>query len=87
MNRPDAPQELSVKYAQDALILFEVAAIFAVITRNADRSHHGGLLAPDTGACHCGAGRKLARTAKIADLDANAVERTIEFRNVAWPAV
>ena len=31
---------LSVEYAENALILFDVAAIFAVITRNADSAHH-----------------------------------------------
>ena len=47
----------SIEQAEDALILFDVAAIFAVVRRNADCSYHRGLLAPDTGAGNCGAWR------------------------------
>src|ERR1700722_9954972 len=60
----------SIEQAEDALILFDLAAIFAVVTRNADCSHHRGFLAPDTGAGDCGARGELARAAQLAELDA-----------------
>src|ERR1700692_3815298 len=58
----------SVEQAEDALILFDVAAIFAVVTRNADCSHHRGFLAPDTGAGGCGARGGLDRAAPVAEV-------------------
>src|SRR5580700_2423479 len=77
----------SIEQAEDALILFDVAAIFAVVTRNADCSHHRGFLTPDTGAGDCGARGELARAAQLAELDAHAVERTIKFCDVARAAI
>src|ERR1700722_16449432 len=77
----------SIEHAENALILFDVAAIFAVVTRNADCSHHRGFLAPDTGAGDCGARGELARAAQLAELDAHAVERTIKLRDVARAAI
>src|SRR6202049_608611 len=73
----------SIEQAEDALILFDGAAIFAVVRRNADCSHHRGFLAPDTGAGDCGARGGLARAAQLAELDAHAVERTIKLCDVA----
>src|SRR3984893_10019447 len=77
----------SIEQAEDSLILFDVAAIFAVVRRNADCSHHRGFLAPDTGAGDCGARGELARAAQLAELDAHAVERTIKLCDVARAAV
>src|SRR5271155_3578987 len=77
----------SIEQAEDALILFDVAAIFAVVRRNADCSHHRGFLAPDTGAGDCGARGELARAAQLAERDPHAVERTIKFRDVARAAI
>src|ERR1700732_1016830 len=77
----------SIEQAEDALILFDVAAIFAVVRRNADCSHHRGLLAPDTGAGDCGARGELARRAQPAELDPQAVERTIKLRDGARAAI
>src|ERR1700691_4286699 len=47
----------SIEQAEDALILFDIAAIFAVVTWNADCLHHRSLLAPDAGACDRGVRR------------------------------
>ncbi len=47
----------SIEEAEDALILLDVAAIFAVVAGNAECLHHRGLLAPDTGACDSGTRR------------------------------
>src|ERR1700679_888524 len=77
----------SIEQACDALIIFDVAAIFAVVRRNADCSHHRGLLAPDAGAGDCGVRSKLPRAAQLAEGDAHAVERTIKLRDVARAAV
>src|ERR1700677_3408373 len=77
----------SIEQAEDALILFDVAAIFAVVRRNADCSHHRGFLAPDTRAGDCGARGQLARAAQLAELDAHAVERTIKLCDVARAAI
>src|SRR5258707_11694003 len=77
----------SIEQAEDALILFDVAAIFAIVTRNADCSHHRGLLAPDTGAGDCGARGGLARAAQLAELDAHAVERAIKLCDIARAAI
>src|SRR5271156_4582317 len=77
----------SIEQAEDALILFDVAPIFAVVRRNADCSHHRGFLAPDTGAGDIGVRGELARAAQLAERDAHAVERTIKFRDVARAAI
>src|ERR1700679_4093360 len=77
----------SIEQAEDALILFDVAPIFTVVSRNADCSHHRGFLAPDTGAGDRGARGELARAAQLAERDAHAVERTIKLRDVARAAV
>src|ERR1700721_4880128 len=77
----------SIEQAEDALILFDVAAIFAVVRRNADCSHDRGFLAPDTGAGDCGARGELARAAQLAERDTHAVERTIKLCDVARAAV
>src|SRR6202789_4418400 len=77
----------SIEQAENTLILFDVAAIFAVVWRNADCSHHRGFLAPDTGAGDRGARGDLARAAQLAELDAHPVERTIKLCDVAWAAI
>src|SRR6202163_2453996 len=77
----------SIEQAEDALLLFAVAALFAVVRRNADCSHHRGFLAPDTGAGDCGARGELACAAQLAELDAHAIERTIKLCDVARAAV
>src|SRR4029077_3051537 len=77
----------SIEQAQDALILFDVAAIFAVVTRNTDCSPHRGFLTPDTGAGDCGARGELACAAHLSELDAHAVERTVKLGDVARAAV
>ena len=77
----------SIEQAEDALILFDVAAIFAVVRRNADCSHHGGFLAPDTGADDCGSRWQLAGSSQFGKLDTHAVERPIKLGDVARAAV
>src|SRR5271156_6378095 len=64
----------SIEQAEDALIFFDVAPIFAVVRRNADCSHHRGFLAPDTGAGgDCGARGEPGRAAQLVERDAHAV--------------
>src|ERR1700688_4897548 len=77
----------SIEQAEDALILFDVAAIFAVVRRNADCPHHRGFLAPNTGTGDCGARGELSRAAQFAELDAHAVECTIKLCDVARAAI
>src|ERR1700691_5039899 len=77
----------SVKQTENALILFDVAAIFAVVTWNADRLHQRAIVAPDTGADDCGSRWQLAGASQFSKLDTHAVERTIELGDVAPTAI
>src|ERR1700722_11702825 len=87
VNRAISANAGSIEQAEDVLILFDVAGIFAVVRRNADCSPHRGFLAPDAGAGDCGAGGELARAAQLAELDAHAVERTIKLCDVTRAAI
>src|SRR3984893_3973689 len=80
-------QHRSVKQTENALILFDVAAIFAVVTWNADRLHQRAILAPDTGADDCGSRWQLAGASKFGKLDTHAVERPIKLGDVAPTAI
>src|SRR5271167_556028 len=77
----------SVEQTENALILFYVASIFAVVTRNADRLHQRALLTPDTGADDCGSRRQLAGASQVGKLDTHAVERSIKLGDVAPTAI
>src|ERR1700689_3967613 len=77
----------SVKQTENALILFDVAAIFAVVTRNADRLYQRAFLAPDTGADDCGSRRQLAGASQFGKLDTHTVEGPIKLGDVAPTAV
>src|ERR1700722_477483 len=78
---------ISVEQTENALILFYVAAIFSVVTWNADRLHQRALLTPDTGADDCGSRRQLAGASQFSKLDTHAVERPIKLGNVASSAI
>src|ERR1700727_3731047 len=77
----------SVEQTENALILFDVAAIFAVVTWNADRLHQRAILAPHTGADDCGSRRQLAGASQFGKLDTHAVERPIKLGDVAPSAI
>jgi hypothetical protein len=77
----------SVEQTEYALILFDVAAIFAVVPWNADRLHQRALLAPDTGADDGGSRWQRAGASQFSQLDTHAVERPIKLGDVAPTAV
>src|SRR5882757_875256 len=86
-NAPVAAHTRSVEQTENALILFYVAAVFPVVTRNADRLHQRAVLAPDTGADDCGSRWQLAGASQFSKLDTHAVERPIKLGDVAPTAI